>query len=548
MAFSVSQPSYSLLPSDNLTWSTAYSTNYADPAFVYTFAIQIGQTSGSLATVATLRVPPLPGATSGTMAPNSVLRNYVDTQVDFTAAIGGTGSSLGLQYSRIIYGTEYSSGGTTVATIGATGSTKQIWSAVFNNEEWVEYNPAEWIIGATSTMVRFLTDGPTTRCVLPQDLLYVNVSDSASTVYTKEDLFPPNSWLWGTSYDVYPDFFDTLDSTASPTVPIANLTLGATGQLEMTPWPQPSTVGNTDIYARAMNVYQGDTITIRIENATAYGSTSTNYPRLQLVGLNNSTGLWDAIGYLNVTITILPSSSFASLTVVAAADYIELGLRYAVTTLSQLGTPSVAGPVTTWTITSPNKFYWNIEGSTGTTQYELISNKQNWLNVPQTSGQIGCDVYITDKTDTIISEIITYDPDCQTCSPCELITLTWLNSKGGYDTYRFRCVNNKTLEATRVNGQQTLPQTPAFGTRGLYNSSNIAQVKSKINTNYMGFETVTWLESLFMSPSVYEVDDAGVLSGVIVDQTSYQRFATPDRLMVVEFDITRSILRSSQIK
>ena len=550
MAFSVTQPSYRIMPSDNLAWSKAYSSLYSNSAFVYTFAVQVGDFGGALSTVATLRVPTIPGATAGEMAPNSILRNYVTTPVDFVNSVGGTASSEGLKASRVIYGTEYSSGGTTIAATGATGNTIPFWSAVFNNDEWVNFDANEWIIGPTSAGVRFLTDGPVVRCVLPQDLLYVNVGGTDPT-YTKEEIFPVDSWDWPT-YSGYPTFFDVFDSSANTLGGGVEMVWqgGATG-FTLTGWPVPVTTGNSGVYARQMptTVATGDAISIRIENAVGYGTFSTNYPRLTLVGATGPSGPWSFIGYLNVTITILPSGSFASFSGVSNGNYTYLGLQYRVTTTSQLDIPTLPGDVTTWTYTANERYYWNIVGGTGATGQYLMSNgKMNYLNVPQTAGEIGCDVYITDSVGNVLSEIITYDPDCQTCSPCELVTLTWLNSKGGYDTYRFRCVNNKSLEATRVIGQQTLPTTPTYNSRGLYNSSNIATVKSRINTNYTQAETVTWLESLFMSPSVYEVDDAGILSAVIVDNTSYQRFATPDRLMVVEFEITRSILRSSQIK
>jgi hypothetical protein len=126
--------------------------------------------------------------------------------------------------------------------------------------------------------------------------------------------------------------------------------------------------------------------------------------------------------------------------------------------------------------------------------------------------------------------------------------LTWLNSKGGYDTFEFLCVNNKTIEASRTIGQQTLAQAYSVGDRGLYNTANIGKLRNKVNTNYVLPETVEWLESLFMSPSVYVVSATGTLTPVVVDSTTYQRFATPNRLMVVEFEYTEANLRSSQIK
>ena len=548
MAYTITQPSYTLYPSDNLSWSTAFSTDYTQPAFVYKFTVQTGNSVATLATASVNRVPVTPGSTAASFAPNAILRNYVDTPVVFNGTTGPSGSNEGLKTGRVIYGQEYNNG-TVVAATGATGTPFLFWNSIFSYAEFPVYNANQWIIGPTSVGVNFLTDGPATRCIIPQDLLYVNVSDTGATVRTKEDLFPADSWNWGPSYDVYPDFFDDLISTASPTVPIANLTLGATGQLEMTPWPIPATVGNTDIYARQMTVTAGDTITIRIENAVAYGSTSTNYPRLELVGRNGSSGPFTSIGYVNVTQVISPSSSFASLTVVAAQNYTFLGLRYAVTAFNQLSNPSVAGPVTTWTISSPNNYFWSVTQGGVETRYEVIYGKQNWLNVgSEVRGATGFTVKIEDLSGNILSDIISYDADCDDCTACEHKTLTWLNSKGGYDSFQFFCVNNRSIEVSRTVGQQTLPQAYSVGDRGLYNTSNIGKLRTRVNTNYVLSETVDWLESLMMSPTVYEVSLTGVLTPVVVDNTTYQRFAKPNRLMVVEFEYTEANLRSSQIR
>ena len=549
MAYTITQPSYTLYPSDNLSWSTAFSTDYTQPAFVYKFTVQTGNSVATLATASINRVPVTPGSTAASFAPNAILRNYVDTPVVFNGTTGPSGSNEGLKTGRVIYGQEYNTSGTVVAATGATGTPFLFWNSIFSYAEFPVYNANQWIIGPTSVGVNFLTDGPASRCIIPQDLLYVNVSDTGATVRTKEDIFPPDSWLWGAGYDVYPDFFDDLISTPSPTTPIANLTLGATGQLEMTPWPQVGVTGNTDIYARQMAVTAGDTITIRIENAVAYGSTSTNYPRLELVGRNGSSGPFTSIGYVNVTQVISPSSSFASLTVVAAQNYTFLGLRYAVTAINQLSNPSVAGPVTTWTISSPNNYFWSLTQGGVETRYEAIYGKQNWLNVgSEVRGATGFTVKIEDLSGNILSDIITYDADCDDCTACEHKTLTWLNSKGGYDSFQFFCVNNRSIEVSRTVGQQTLPQAYSVGDRGLYNTSNIGKLRTRVNTNYVLSETVDWLESLMMSPSVYEVALTGTLTPVVVDNTTYQRFAKPNRLMVVEFEYTEANLRSSQIR
>ena len=106
MAYTITQPSYTLYPSDNLSWSTAYSTDYTQPAFVYKFSVQVGETSGTLATVSTNRVPVTPGSTAASFAPNAILRNYVTTPVNFIGSTGGTASTEGFKFGRVVYGQE----------------------------------------------------------------------------------------------------------------------------------------------------------------------------------------------------------------------------------------------------------------------------------------------------------------------------------------------------------------------------------------------------------------------------------------------------------
>ena len=548
MAYTITQPAYTLYPTDNLSWSTAYSTDYTQPAFVYKFSVQVGTTPAALATVSVNRVPVTPGSTAASFAPNAILRNYVTTPITFTGLTGPTASNDGLKSGRVIYGQEYNSSGTVVGSTGATGTTFLFWNSIFGYAEWPSYNQNQWIIGPTSVGVNFLTDGPTTRCIIPQDLLYVNIEDSAATVRTRADLFPADTWEWGT-YQPYPEFFDISDSTPSPTAIISALTVFDDHYLQMDNWPQVGVTGFTDVYAREMEVFAGDTITIRIEDAFAYGSSSTNYPRLQLVGRNGSSGAWTQIGFLNVTIQISPSAQYASITVVSPANFTQLGLRYAVTATNQLSAPSVGGPVTTWSISSPNNYFWSITQGGTETLYPAYKGKQNWFNVgSMVRGGTGFTVQIENAGGDILSDIITFDADCDDCTACEHRSLTWLNSRGGYDTFQFYCVNNKTIELQRYNGQQTLAQSYSVGDRGLYNTANIGKLRTRVNTNYVMPETVDWLESLMMSPSVYEVSSTGVLTPVIVDTTTYQRYAKPNRLMVVEFEYTEANLRTSQIR
>jgi hypothetical protein len=549
MAYTISQPSYTLYPTDNLSWSTAYSTDYTQPAFVYKFTVETGNSIAGLATASVNRVPVTPGSTAASFAPNAILRNYVTTPVDFIGSTGGTASSEGLKYGRVIYGQEYNTNGTIVDTTGATGTPFLFWNSIFGYAEWPSYDANQWIVGPTSVGVNFLTDGPAERCLIPNDLLYVNVGGEDPT-YTKEEIFPEDTWDWPT-YSGYPQFFDILDSGAKTLPGGVSLVWqgGATG-FTLTGWPVAATTGNSEVYAREMPsaVSTGSSITVRIEDAFGFGPSSSNFPRWAIVGSTGPTGPWTLIGYADVTIVILPSGRFASFSGLSNGNYTYLGIQIRVTTTGQLSTPRLPGPVTTWTYVNNEVYYWNIDkGATGS-KIAMSNNKMNYLNVPKASNGDPCEVYVTDVLDNILTEIVSYVDDCDDCTACEHKSLTWLNSRGGYDTFQFYCVNNRSIELQRFNGQQTLAQSYSVGDRGLYNTANVGKLKTRVNTNYVLPETVDWLESLVMSPSVYEVALDGTLTPVIIDTASYQRFAKPNKLMVVEFEYTEANLRTSQIR
>jgi len=546
MAYSIIQPPYTLYPTDNLSWSTAYSSDYTQSAFVYKFSVQVGTAVSNLSTVSINRVPVTPGSTAASFAPNSILRNYVTTPVDFIGSTGGTASTEGLKTGRVVYGQEYNNNGTIVASTGATGTPFKFWNSIFSYPEWPAYDATQWITEMGATGVQFLTDGPSTRCIIPNDLLYINAGGS-TPVYTKEDIFPPDSWDWPT-YSGYPDFFDEEDdATTLPGTATLEWIGGSTGFI-LNNWPAAGT-GESEVYFRAMPtvVTAGSTISVRVENVFGFGPNSTGFPRWALVGSNSFVGPWTLIGYMDVTINIFPSERFASFSGTVPANFQFIGIQVRVTG-TQLSVPRMAGPWTTFTYTLNEGFRWNIDKGGNVTQYNLVNSAQNWINVPKAAGGDPCTVYVTDTLNNVVSETITYVDDCDDCTACEHKTLTWLNSKGGYDTFRFYCVNSRTIEAQRFNGQKTLPQAYAVGDRGLYNTANIGKLRSRVNTNYVLPETVEWLESLFISPTVFEVEDDGTLNPVVVDTSTYVRYAKPNRLMVVEFELTEANLRTSQIR
>jgi hypothetical protein len=296
----------------------------------------------------------------------------------------------------------------------------------------------------------------------------------------------------------------------------------------------------------------GSVINITLPSDNDWGTT---YPEFYLFGCTDpdttDAGAFEQIFQFDIQENPASYIEYYKSNYTTTKPYYAFGVRFkSITTgepCSNIGPLSL--PNATWTVQSPEGVFWSVTQGGVETKYAALKGKQNWLNVgSEVRGATGFTVQIENSGGDILSEIITYTNDCDVCSGCEKVSLTWLNSKGGYDTFEFLCLNDRSIEASRTIGQQTLAQAYSVGDRGLYNTANIGRLRSKVNTNYVLEETVMWLESLFMSPSVYVVAETGVLTPIVVDNTTYKRFATPDKLLVVEFEYTEANLRSSQIK
>ena len=558
MAYTITQPSYTLYPSDNLSWSTAFSTDYTQPAFVYKFSVQVGATAGSLATASVNRVPVTPGSTAASFAPNAILRNYVETPVVFYAATGPSGSNEGLKAGRVIYGQEYNNNGTVVGSTGATGTTFLFWNSIFSYAEFPVYNANQWIIGPTSVGVNFLTDGPASRCLIPQDLLYVNVSDDAfGILYDQNDIFANWGASGGSTYQPYPEVFTGYhDAGLIPAydyeIAIFDDVYINSGNRSVCPTGGVGTTGFSSMFYQDFFTATSSVINITLPSDNDWGTT---YPEFYLFGCTDpdttNAGAFEQIFQFDIQENPATYTEYYKSNYTTTKPYYAYGVRFKSNTTgepcSNIGPLSL--PNATWTVQAPDGVFWSVTQGGVETKYAALKGKQNWLNVgSEVRGATGFTVQIENSGGDILSNIITFDADCDDCTACEHKTLTWLNSKGGYDSFQFFCVNNRSIEVARTVGQQTLAQSYSVGDRGLYNTANIGKLRTRVNTNYVLSETVDWLESLMMSPSVYEVALTGELTPVVVDTTTYQRFAKPNRLMVVEFEYTEANLRTSQIR
>ena len=567
MAYSITEPDNQYLPSENPAWFVADSTDKNEESFVYRYRLQLTETTDTFTTgttgadvVGTFRIPPRPVTGIGYFSPMSIARSYTTTPLEFPgpSTVGLTGA--GVKKFRIIYGQEYVTTSGATGTDSATGGTHYIWNSILLDEDYPSYNEDTYVINdyATATDTLLLTDGPNNRCALDYDLLYALIGgggtfDGERTVtdmiYGSQNFFqsPPNFAYWD---EVKPlnDSSGTYTWTTvggqgiqAPSIPTGDVSLAFT-------------YNQTDVYGAGYilgPVYNNYEVTIYMDTYISSAGIGT-YNEMWLYGKNLS-GDW-------VPITVFLETDEAGDIRYYLEDYVitstyqQLGMAFK--NVGEANRPTIA-QITTFTINSGSPLYWEVDSSASVIprRYPInFSPNEVWLTYV-TAGKQGilpsgadADVYIVNGNGVRLSEIFTYsDDNCNNCSNCDRIQLTWLNSLGGYDSYEFNCLSGKELETTRVVGERTLTPGYVKGQRGRLNTSNVAKRSKAVSTNFETQTTVDWLESLFMSVDVYEVQSDGSFIPVIIDTNSYSQFVRQDKLKQVEFAYSLGYNRKSQI-
>ena len=567
MAYSITEPDNQYLPSENPAWFVADSTDKNEESFVYRYRLQLTETTDTFTTgttgadvVGTFRIPPRPVTGIGYFSPMSIARSYTTTPLEFPgpSTVGLTGA--GVKKFRIIYGQEYVTTSGATGTDSATGGTHYIWNSILLDEDYPSYNEDTYVINdyATATDTLLLTDGPNNRCALDYDLLYALIGgggtfDGERTVtdmiYGSQNFFqsPPNFAYWD---EVKPlnDSSGTYTWTTvggqgiqAPSIPTGDVSLAFT-------------YNQTDVYGAGYilgPVYNNYEVTIYMDTYISSAGIGT-YNEMWLYGKNLS-GDW-------VPITVFLETDEAGDIRYYLEDYVitstyqQLGMAFK--NVGEANRPTIA-QLTTFTINSGSPLYWEVDSSASVIprRYPInFSPNEVWLTYV-TAGKQGilpsgadADVYIVNGNGVRLSEIFTYsDDNCNNCSNCDRIQLTWLNSLGGYDSYEFNCLSGKELETTRVVGERTLTPGYVKGQRGRLNTSNVAKRSKAVSTNFETQTTVDWLESLFMSVDVYEVQSDGSFIPVIIDTNSYSQFVRQDKLKQVEFAYSLGYNRKSQI-
>lgn len=554
MAWSKTEYPYTLAPGFNVNWVTALNTtDYNKNSFRYSFDVRMTDIGGTFTpgltgtSLGTFYLPPRPVTGEGYFNPSGIWKDNLVTVIDPVGASGGGATGSGYKQTRITYNYEYvSATGANIIGTPINGATKRTWGGIFGYEEFPSYDWTDWEVGPTSSNVQFLTDGPSSRCLLPNDLLYVLVGPSG-----------PSGVTWNTFNTIQNEGYWKADGFGAAWAQVANP--DSTGGTNLT-WMASDgdglyTDGNAGYNSYSNILYatpypdngtvflkQGGTYLVRIKLSVNYGDQFTG---IWLYGKRHNNGVWEQIG--NLTEYNIGGKAGYEITGTASTRYDNLGIA----TDAGYYLAEYFEEVISWDFINPAGTYkWEINPTLGATVYKNIStSKMNYLNVGQLAlGATGDFTVRVVNSDTLspYTETISYDADCNTCSSCEKVTLTWLNSKGGYDCYQFHCLNSEELSATRQQGEQFLGKGYQVGQRGFINPKNTVLTTRRVNTQYTGQTDIDWLESLFVSPSVYELRDNGTLIPVIVQSNTYQTFVTQDKIKIAEFEYQLGYTRTSQ--
>ncbi len=510
--------------------------------------------------VGTFRIPPKPVTGLGEFSPMSVLKTYTTTPIEYPVGVTAGVTADGVRMFRIIYGQEYVTTTGATGMDSATGGTGYVWNSVILDEDYPSYDENTYVVKnyASPTNTVFLTDGPSTRCPLEYDLLYALVgSDTFAVKRETADLINGTQGQFQTPANFA--FWDEEKPAADSSAFWGWTTVGGAGILGsssvtlnkyslIVTYDQVQAYGDSYILGP---VYPGYTTKIDLDTNNAAASLGL-INDLWLFGLDLNND-WVPVVKFNET-THAGFVRFYLNNYTFTSTYQQIGFAYKYIGFTTRPTIKV---VTEWNINAHHPLFWEVDtaGTPLPTQHGVDINDGDVVLTYLNTGKSGvltpgatADIYLVNGFGTRLSEIITYSDDaCDNCSGCDKVQLVWLNSLGGYDNYEFNCLNARELEVTRVIGERTLTPGYVKGQRGRLNTSNVARRNKSVNTNFTDEETITWLESLLMSPDAYEVQSDGSLIPIIIDTNSYSQWVRQDKIKVAEFNYSLAYNRKSQI-
>jgi len=574
MSYTITEPSNTYLPGENITWFEALSSEITETSYSYRYRLQITGVDDTFTTgttgsdvVGTFRTPPRPITGVGTFSPMAIAKNYVTTPLDLTLQTPYGATSNGVGKLRIIYGQEYVDPSTGLTGLdSATGGTFYFWDSVILDQDFPTYSQTEYVVEPVATgasaNVAFLTDGPATRCIYDYDYLYALVGSGAynsgldvdDMLLTSDKAFQSGGTLaeWdsivGQGSNVAWTWTTIGGAGIQPSASITN------GSFSVYLTYNQSTTG--DPYRKLGPVGEGDQIEIRLRSNTNWVNVNTSN-ELWLVGLQTGgTGPIPIVQFQEyeraLNNTVLYEIGLSGGAYYATTDYDYLGFAY-----KNVGEANrlVVQFVETWSYIGKSA-YWNITDTTTSTSTRIAVDAEPtevrlaYLNTGTDAEGIatGFTVYLEDYLGNRLTEIITYSPDnCNNCSGCDKKQIMWLNSLGGYDSYEFNCLTQAGLDVTRQLSERTLPIGYIKGQRGRQNPANVASTSRTVTTQYIGQEITDWMESLLMSPNAYEVQTDGSLIPIQINDNSFSTFVRQDKIKLTQFTYTLAYNRKSQI-
>lgn len=129
--------------------------------------------------------------------------------------------------------------------------------------------------------------------------------------------------------------------------------------------------------------------------------------------------------------------------------------------------------------------------------------------------------------DALISETRYYE--FEPCSKYTPVRIMFLNRLGAFDYFSFDLVSRDTINSEKITYKKNLPISYYYGTtsgnreRTVLNSTN--QKSKKVTSNWVTDEISTWLEELWTSPEVYEIQNPGLSEQyipIVIKTTSYE--------------------------
>jgi hypothetical protein len=126
------------------------------------------------------------------------------------------------------------------------------------------------------------------------------------------------------------------------------------------------------------------------------------------------------------------------------------------------------------------------------------------------------EVYLKNASNDTISETRLFE--FQECAKYDQVRLMFLNRLGGWDYFNFRLVSRTTINSTKNTYKKNIPISYYYGNTVANRETTVLStqnMKSKrVTSNWVTDEESAWLEELWTSNEVYEIQDDPIYVGI----------------------------------